>query len=126
IAPGGLKVSRLIVLGVGKPNEMQPLDALRLGGKAFGKVPRSAPEATVVADLPAGPMKAEQAADLALGAQLRAYSFERYKTKRKEGEEKPALAKITVAVGDLAAARKAWASRTAVEQGTTIARDLVN
>jgi len=126
VAPAGLKVSRLIVLGVGKPNEMKAVDALKLGGKALGKVPQSAPEATIVADLPAGPMKAEQAADLALGAQLRAYSFERYKTKRQEGEEKPALAKITVAVGDLAAARKAWASRTAVEQGTTIARDLVN
>jgi leucyl aminopeptidase len=71
-------------------------------------------------------MKAEQAADLALGAQLRAYSFERYKTKRKEGEERPALAKITVAVGDLSAARTAWASRAAIGEGAAIARDLVN
>src|SRR4051812_46662268 len=126
VAPAGLKVSRLIVLGVGKPNEMKAFDALKLGGKALGKAPQSAPEATIVADLPAGPMAAEQAADLALGAQLRAYSFERYKTKRKEGEEKPALGKITVAVGDLAAVRKAWASRAPIAEGTAIARDLVN
>ena len=35
-------------------------------------------------------MTAAQAADLALGARLRAYTFDRYKTKRKEGEEAPA------------------------------------
>ena len=126
IAPPGLPVSRLVVMGVGKAKDLKPLDIIKLGGKAVGKLPQSCTEVTIVADLPAGAMKPDQAADLAMGAQLRAYAFERYKTKRKEGEEKPALAKMTVAVEDAGATRKAWASRAAITEGTVIARDLVN
>jgi leucyl aminopeptidase len=126
IAPSGLSVSRLVVLGTGKANELKELDIVKLGGKAVSKLPQSSTEVAIVADLPAGPMNAEQAADLALGAQLRAYSFDLYKTKRKEGDEKPALAKVTVQVSDAAAVRKAWGSRLAVTEGTVIARDLVN
>ena len=56
-------------------------------------------EATIVAEYPTGAMDADTVADLALGARLRAYAFDRYKTKRKEGEEKPAAVKVTFAVG---------------------------
>ena len=42
---------------------------------------------------------------------LRAYSFDRYKTKRKEGDERPAKARVTLGVADVAAARKAWSAR---------------
>jgi leucyl aminopeptidase len=126
VAPSGLEVSRLVVMGIGQPKNLKPLDIVKLGGKAVGRVPQASSEVTILADLPAGAMKAEQATDLALGAQLRAYAFERYKTKRKEGEEKPALAKITIAVSNPDAVRKAWRSRAAISEGTIIARDLVN
>jgi leucyl aminopeptidase len=126
IAPSGLKVTRLVVMGLGKAAELKPFDIIKLGGKAVGKVPQSVAEVTVVADLPAGAMKPDQAADLALGAQLRSYSFDRYKTKRKEGDEKSSLSKLTVQVDDMAAVRKAWTSRAAINEGTVIARDLVN
>jgi leucyl aminopeptidase len=126
IAPPGLSVSRLVILGIGKAKDLKALDIIKLGGKAVGKIPRSAAEASIFAELPGGAMKPDEAADLALGASLRAYAFERYKTKRKEGEEKPALSSVTVAVADTAAARKAWQSRAAAGEGTLIARDLVN
>jgi leucyl aminopeptidase len=126
LAPAGLRVSRLIVMGVGKAKDLKPFDIIKLGGKAVGKVPQSSTELAIVADLPAGAMTPDQAADLALGAQLRAYAFERYKTKRKDGDEKTKLAKITVGVDDAGAARKAWQSRAAISDGIVIARDLVN
>jgi leucyl aminopeptidase len=126
VAPPGLKASRLVVMGLGKAKDLKPFDLIKLGGKALSRAPQTSAEVTIVADLPAGAMKTEQAADLAFGAQLRAYSFDLYKTKRKEGDEKSALATVTVAVGDLAAVRKAHASREALNQGTVIARDLVN
>jgi leucyl aminopeptidase len=126
VAPYGLQVSRLVVMGLGKAKDLKSLDIIKLGGKAVGKIPKSTPEIAIMADLPAGAMKADQAADLALGAQLRAYAFELYKTKRKEGDEKSALSKVTVQVADMAAVRKAWISRAAVSEGTVIARDLVN
>ncbi|HXW25205.1 MAG TPA: leucyl aminopeptidase [Xanthobacteraceae bacterium] len=124
VAPAGLKASRLVVVGTGKASELS--DLVKLGGAAAGRIPNAAAEATIVLDLPAGPMKPEQAADVALGVELRAYEFDRYKTKRKEGEERPAQRRFTLGVANVAGARKAWGERAAVAAGTQLARDLVN
>ncbi len=126
ILPEGLKVSRLVVIGAGKTGELQPKDILKLGGAAMGKLPAVATDATVFAELASGVLGAEQAADLAQGMRLRAYAFDRYKTKRKEDEAPPAKRSVTVAVGDIAAARKAYVTREAVSNGVLMARDLVN
>ncbi len=126
IAPPGIAASRLVVLGVGRARELKARDFVKLGGIAMGKIPRAASEATILADLAGGTMKPDRIADLALGVRLRAYAFERYKTKRKEDEEKAAQVTVTLAVADVAAVRKAFAARGAVADGVTIARDLVN
>jgi leucyl aminopeptidase len=126
VAPAHLKVGRLVVIGCGKANELQPQDFLKFGGIATGRVPAAVADATIVAELPSGAMKADEAAELALGVRLRAYVFDRYKTKRQEGEEKPAAAKIAIAVADGTAVRKAFRAREAVADGVVLARDLVN
>jgi len=126
LAPAGLPVARLIVIGAGKATEQKSADFAKLGGAAMGKVPNSATQVTIVAELPGGAVRAEQAADLALGVLLRGYAFDAYKTKRKEGEEKPNEVNVTIAVADAAAARKAWRSREAVLAGVNWARDLIN
>jgi leucyl aminopeptidase len=124
--PAGLKVTRLVAIGVGKPAELSPKDLLSLGGASIGKTPNSASDVTVFAELPGGAMKAEQAADLAQGARLRVYAFDRYKTKRKDDEKPPAARNLTVAVSDIAAVRKAYEPRAAISAGVLLARDLVN
>ena len=75
----------------------------------MGKIPAAASEATIIADLPGGGIKPDRIADIALGVRLRGYAFERYKTKRKEGEERAAEVKVTVAVAGVAAVEKAFA-----------------
>src|SRR5487761_2251572 len=126
IVPEGLKVARLVVIGAGKTKDLEQKDTLKLGGLAMGKLPLAASEGMVFAELPGGMLKAEQAADLALGLALRAYAFDRYKTKRKDDEKTPAKRSMTVAVGDVAAVRKAYATREAISGGVLLARDLVN
>ena len=126
ILPSELQVNRLIVVGCGQASALKGPDYLRLGGIAMGKIPGQAGDATIVADVPGGAMKAEQAADLALGARLRVYSFDRYKTKPKDDEPKPGSAQITIGVAEPGPARKAWAARAAVGDGVVLARDLVN
>ena len=86
VAPPGLHVSRLVVVGAGKAADLKSQGYVKLGGAAMGKAPGREEHVTIVADLPGG-MKPDRAADMALGVRLRAYSFDRYKTKRKEGEE---------------------------------------
>jgi len=126
ILPAGLKTERLVVIGVGKVSELKAKDFVKLGGLAVGKLPNSTSDVSIFAELPSGPMKAEQAADLAQGARLRAYAFDRYKTKRKDDEKPPAVRNVTIAVGDIAAVRKAFEPRAAISDGVLLARDLVN
>ena len=126
VAPQGLKVARLIVVGVGADAEAKPDDKVKLGGSAFGRAPASAGEVTIVAEFPSGPLTQDQAADIALGAALRAYSFDRYKTKKKADEDAPKQRRLTVCVDAPDKARKAFASREAIAEGVVMARDLVN
>ena len=126
IAPQGLDVSRLIVVGVGNAADGKPEDLVKLGGSAYGRAPKSADEVAIIGELPDGPMNADQIADLALGATMRAYSFDRYKTKRKDEDEAPKQRNLTIGAADPAKARKAWAAREAIADGVVIARDLVN
>jgi leucyl aminopeptidase len=126
VAPSGLDVQRLVVVGVGKARDLKPQDFVKLGGAAMGKIPAAASDATLIADLSGGAFRPERAADLALGVQLRAYAFERYKTKRKEEEEKSAKVRVKISVARVAAAENAFVPRAAVANGVVIARDLVN
>ncbi len=126
VAPPGLGVSRLIVVGVGKARELESYDFIKLGGVLMGKLPRSTSEATIVADLPGGSVRPDRATDLALGIKLRRYSFDRYKSKRKEDEEKPPQLKVIMAVAAVAGVQRAFAASDALADGVLLARDLVN
>ncbi len=125
VAPAGLKVARLIVVGTGK-SDAKNEDLVKLGGQMIGRVPANATDIVVLAEWADGSMKPDQAADLALGMVLRAYSFNRYKTKRKEDEEGPKTRNVTIGVGDPEKSRKAWGARQAIANGVVTARDLVN
>ena len=126
VLPADLNVSRLTVIGTGKTNGLKSKDFLKLGGAAAGKLPRLGGDAMVVADLPDGPMGADAVADLAAGAKLRAYKFERYKTRRKDDEDKQGSVDLTIAVAHPPTATRSWRSREAVADGVTLARDLIN
>jgi leucyl aminopeptidase len=125
LAPAGLKASRLLVIGTGKPADRK--DLVRLGGAVLGRLSSGARAATVVLELSDGSIAPEGAADVALGMSLRAYSFDRYKTKKKDDDEAPGRLEITLGVADPNGARRAWASsRRGIADGVIFARDLVN
>jgi leucyl aminopeptidase len=126
IAPSGLNAPRLIVVGTGKERELKDRDLVKLGGIAVGRVPAAAAQATILAEFAVGALKGDQIADLALGVRLRAYTFDRYKTKRKEGEERPGKVEVNFAGANPAAAEKAWARAVGIADGVVLARNLVN
>ena len=126
-APDGSKLDRLIVIGIGGEKERAKHDWRMLGGFVAGKVGRHT--ATVLTEVPGLEASPEAVAEMALGARLRAYKFDRYKTKKKNddnGEEAETPAKLTFAVGDPAAVRKIAKSSEALAAGVALARDLVN
>jgi leucyl aminopeptidase len=114
------------VVGAGKLSSIKDNDFLKLGGAAAGKLLGGNAVVTIMAELPDGAMKPDQAAAVASGLRLRAYKFDRYKTRKKDGEDAAVRAEVSRAVGDVAAARKAFASRAHIVDGVIMARELVN
>ena len=127
IAPAGLEVPRLVVVGTGRDTTPSSRDLVKLGGAAMAKLPGAAAVATIVAELGSGALKPDQVAELALGARLRAYTFDLYKTKRKNDEEqRPKKIELNFACANPASAAKSWTRRAALADGVVLARDLVN
>src|SRR6202023_3828613 len=96
LAPQGLKVSRLIVVGAGKLSAIKNNDYLKLGGAVAGKLRAGNDAVTIIAELPTGALKPEQAAAVASGVRLRAYKFDRYKTQRKDGADAALRAAVSI------------------------------
>lgn len=123
--PAGLQADRLVIVGIGKASERRETDYVALGGAVAGAVGR-ARSVLVLLDGPEDfRADSEAAADIALGARLRSYVFDRYKTKKDE-DERDLTTAFAIACADPAAAKKAWKSRDAVASGVVLARDLVN
>lgn len=68
---------------------------------------------------------AADAAHAALGAQLRTYRFDRYRTKE-PADDKPRLTTLTILADDPGAARSAHAPLAAARDGVFLARDLAS
>jgi leucyl aminopeptidase len=126
LAPEGLKVARLVVIGAGKAAAIKDHDLLKLGGSIAGKIGAGSDAVSVIAELPSGALAPAQAAAVASGIRLRAYKFDRYKTKKKDGEDAEINANVSIAVADVAAAKKAFAPESHIVDGVIIARELVN
>ncbi len=126
LAPEGLKASRLIVVGAGKLSAINDNDFLKLGGAAAGKLRAGNGAVAIMAELPTGAMTPDQSAAVASGIRLRAYKFDRYKTKKKDGEEVALKGDVSLAVDDVAAARKAFTPDAHIVDGVIMARELVN
>ncbi|HEV2562677.1 MAG TPA: leucyl aminopeptidase [Rhizomicrobium sp.] len=128
LAPSGLKASRLLLVGMGKPEDFNAPAAEKLAAGIVGRLFTSGEREIIFAiDLPKGSkMKpASLGAHLAMGARLRSYSFNRYRTKNLEDHEST-LKKVTIGTADLPGARRSWKNLEAIADGMFLARDLVN
>ena len=126
LAPAGLDASRLVVVGVAPGKDNAALDFVMLGGFVFGKV-TGAQKVDIAFQAPVGTWDGAAAADFALGLRLRAYRFDKYKTRKKEPEEEnPQAPEFVIGSGHPAAARAASHERFAVAEGVELARNLVN
>ncbi|MCX5519381.1 leucyl aminopeptidase [Kaistia defluvii] len=131
LAPAGLQFDRLIVVGLGKAEELVEGDWSRLGGAIQGAL-RKGEQATLLAERPDGkPISGEQLADIGMGAVLRAYSFDRYKSGKagKDGENgktSKGHVKLDIVGSEASKAKKAWVARSAIAEGALLARELVN
>jgi leucyl aminopeptidase len=112
--------TKVVAVGLGKASELSPEGAEAAGG-AIAPAIASDREATVAADT----IDPRLAAQLGFGTLLRAWRFDRYRTKEKE-EDKPKLERIAVATSSATAAKAAFGPLRAVADGVFLTRELVS
>ncbi len=111
---------RVLLVGIGSNGETS---AEKLGGTAVSRLLLSG-ETHGVIDLAAAGYSAEAAAKVALAAALRAWRYDRYRTRLKD-KQKPTLAELTI-VGAPAEAEARWNERyRPVYEGASLTRELV-
>jgi leucyl aminopeptidase len=128
LAPAGMKATRIILLGFGAAGDLKAAALEAAGARVVARLLTSGEKDVhfaidVVKGVTLKPT--ELATHLAIGAKLRSYSFDTYRTKDRE-EREPSLKKISIGTKDAAGARKAWSQMDGVVDGVFLARDLVN
>ncbi len=128
IAPAGLALSRVVMAGLGEARKLDAAVAEAVGGRIQAHLAGTGEtEAAVLVDKIKGAKLAPHdiAANLAFGARLRSYRFDKYLTKEKP-EDKPSLKTLNLAVPAAARARKAFEPLARIADGVFFTRDLVS
>ena len=128
LSPVGVKAARILLLGAGKASAFDGTAAETLAASAVGRLLTGGETDMAFAiDLPKGAKlkPAAFAAHLAMGAKMRSYTFNQYRTKNRD-EFEATLKSVTVGTADAPGARRAWPAASAVADGVFLARDLVN
>jgi leucyl aminopeptidase len=128
VGPANLSVSRIVLAGLGKPDSADARLHRQLGGNLVAHLNGAGEtEATFAIDLDEGaPLgQAEAAAQIAFGAQLRSYRFDKYKTKQKP-EQKASLESVRIATGIPGAAERAYEPLGKTAGAVFFTRDLVS
>jgi leucyl aminopeptidase len=121
-------IARLLLLGTGKPRELDARAAEGLGGTIAAEANAAGHKTVAVVVDPVKGSKlspGQIAAHIALGAQLRNYRFDRYKTKDKP-EQKLSLEQITFFVAGPAEARRAYDKLAPTIDAVFFARNVVS
>ena len=128
IAPSGSPVDRIVVVGAGETENVVETDWAALGGVVRAKIGADK-HVSVLLECDGGDLAPEAAAAFAQGFILRAYDFDKYKTKKgddENGDDKKVAQKLALMIAGPAAVKKAWEAAEAVSRGVMLARDLVN
>jgi leucyl aminopeptidase len=128
VAPANLPVTRIILAGLGKANRANARLFRQLGGNLVTHL-NSAGEREVTIAIDVGEdapiSQTEAAAQLAFGARLKAYRFDKYKTKQKP-EQKASLDHLTVATVAPGEAERAYEPLDKTASAVFLTRDLVS
>ncbi|WP_299381350.1 leucyl aminopeptidase [uncultured Kiloniella sp.] len=128
LAPSGVENSRIILAGLGNPNELKATDFENLGGQLYKDLSSKGEKAVCVCTDGAGVQGASEdnaGALIAYGALLRSYRFDTYKTTSKN-DAKNTLEEFTIFSADSEGTKSAYATLSKVAEGVFFTRQLVS
>jgi leucyl aminopeptidase len=128
VAPANLAASRVVLAGLGKPEEISGRHLENMGGTLAAHLNQAGETAATFAiDIGGEPRLAPgaAAAHTAFGAALRSYRFDKYRTTEKP-ERKPTLESVTLAGPAPDAAQRHFKDFAAAAEAVAFARDLVS
>ncbi len=126
LVPPGDQWDMLLLVGLGNSDEMNPANAINLGGRILVALNQArVKEASVALADNALPLLPEAvAAHLAAGLRLRDFRFDKYRTKE-EDSAKPTVTKVTIMAPDPNKAADAFRDADKVIDGVLFTRTLV-
>ncbi|MDP3173974.1 MAG: leucyl aminopeptidase [Phenylobacterium sp.] len=122
LAPAGLNVQRLLLVGAGKAEAFDDLAVEHVAASAFNAVKGSG-LTTLRLELP--DPAAARSARAGFAVRLAAYRFDRYRT-TESADKKPSVSLAQVVSDDAAAARTAFEPMSALADAIAFSRDLVS
>ena len=128
LAPAGTKLDRVLAVGFGKPGAIDAQQMQAPGGQIYAALAtKGHASAQVVVDAIAkcSLSAADMAAEMAFGARLRSYRFDKYRTKE-AAHDKPSLKALKFTTTGSAKAKKAYGDKDKVADGVFMTRDLVS
>jgi leucyl aminopeptidase len=128
LAPAGTRLDRVLVVGLGKADDISDVEMENLGGRIYAETQRDkGGEVVVAVDAVKGAKLQpwEMASRMAYGARLRSYRFDKYRTKLKP-EDKPSLKSLGFRAEKFETAKKAYAHFDKIADGVFFTRDLVS
>jgi len=128
VAPSGLGLNRLLLIGLGDAKKLDAKGAEGFGGAAIAALLTTGETHVAVAadPIPGATIRPDRfAARIANGMRLRSYRFDKYRTKEKK-EDKPSVTEVTIMTGAAAGARVAFAPLDGIAQGVFLTRDLAS
>jgi leucyl aminopeptidase len=125
LAPARLEFSRVLLYGLGKESGGERSAWQNRGGQIVAQLNATGDKAASIALDHTGGEEATVAADIAFGARLRAYRFDKYRTKEKP-EKKPSLEELTILVEDPAAAKRAFGPLEKIAEAVAFSRDIIS
>ncbi len=128
IAPEGLLYDQVLLLGLGKGKELDSVTCEHIGGKLLAKLNDLAVKKATIAIYNPKNSKISShiiAVHMAVGAEMRAYKFDKYLTKKND-DNKPGPQSLTLFVDSAKEAADLFATQRHVLTGMFLTRDLVN
>ena len=117
------RVVRQVLVGAGKPDADDRSAALEKAGAALTSRYLTSGEKALALDVSGGKLAAAEVASVLLGARLRGWRHDAYRTKLKE-EQKRSLSEIVV-IGAADGSEAAWQVEQALAEGVELTRELV-